>query len=388
MIEFEKKIAPYIEKNKKNSKLNKSQTQEVVSILRQALDDQNFNIDNIINVLLELHYSVTTEFFKEAFNTLGESRKLCIIDKFVRAEKIIKNTNNFGINRFLFIINELLQTKENEEYIHMLLKACAKKAYGDDGGLKSGKLLAEVCFKHTQDKIYSLDFSKWEEEDLRKLLAWLDKAVAHTSDATIIDAHNKFVEKYKLPINKKVTVVTFPKTEDGSDKPHQCLSKPKIEPQEKIFSLIKELHDEAFKMLEERLKIKGELDEVKDKLAKVTDEKQNIALKLSDAQVKIEQLQEVIKIKEEELLDAKRAIADLDERLKKSFNSDNIRYNQELSSLKNDLAKRLKPDYQDFIKLRAKEPTAEYYAAILDVVENVFHTLRKKGIDLNQENEV
>ena len=389
------KIGLYIEKNKKNSKLNKTEVSEVVTLLKEVLDRNNSSIDDVINILLELHYSVTEEFFRNVFVTLNEQVKNDLISKFLSADKIVKNASNFGINRTLIIVNELLQTTGNDEYIHTVLKASAKKAYGKDGGQKAGELLCKICFKKSKGKLFLLDYLEWQETELRNFSVWLDNAITHTTDAEIIANYYAFVEKYNLPKSKKTDVmnVSIPKTDVNTTmKPQKTEidnTAPKKEHREKITILVSELELEADRIVNERLKLSKEIEEIKSKLEQLNKDKVGLEMQLSEANIKNSLMQEQIGIKDKEIIDSEKKIAEMNERLEYAYKADKRAENQELTSLKNDIIKELKLDYEAFKKLSSKEPEQYhlYYEGLMGVVENIFDSLRRKGIVINNENE-
>ena len=75
-------------------------------------------------------------------------------------------------------------------------------------------------------------------------------------------------------------------------------------------------------------------------------------------------------------------ILDLQARLKASFDADDANAKHAVQALKSQLEKRLRLDYADFLLLQKKEPSAEYYEAALFVMERVFATLKRNGIEL------
>lgn len=83
---------------------------EVVILLETVLAEDNAVVDEVINILGELHYAVTLEFFKKAFTVLDGPVKIDFITRYLLSDKIVKNSSNFGLTRNLVIVNELLQT--------------------------------------------------------------------------------------------------------------------------------------------------------------------------------------------------------------------------------------------------------------------------------------
>lgn len=389
---FRNKLSLYIEKNKKSG-LNNTEISEVVILLKTALADDNSVVDEIIYVLGELHYAITAEFFKNAFVTLDEQAKTDFIVKFLRTDKIVKNSSNFGMTRNLVIVNALLQTTENDEFIHIILRVCAGKAYGKDGGKKAGELLSNICFNNSHDKLFLLDYSKWQESQLRDFSAWIDKAITIKTDARVSAAYKALVEKHNLPKLKETEVVipSVPETEENTSrailKAEAEKANHKKDPMDKIVVLVSDLQSEVSKIINERLKLSKTIEEAYGKLDQANKDNEGLLKQLSEARTKNDQLQDVIRMRERQIIDGETKFNEIDDRLKNAFKADKSQKNQELTSLKNDLVKRLKLDYQDYKTLASKEPTPQYYEALVGVIESLFDTLRRKGIIINAENE-
>lgn len=396
MENFKEKIEYYIEKNKKNSKLNKSETAEVVLALKTELVEGRITTDEAIGTLLNLHYSVTAEFIKNAFDKLDDQIKMEFVNKFLSTKKVVKNSNNFGITRCLVVINELLKTTENNELIHVILKVCAKRAYGKDGGQKAADLLAKICFKDTKSKLFLLDYSGWQETELRNLAFWIYNAIVKISDKQIIADYGTFVEKYNLPKSKKIhidnsqnpradinnTTETIAKTEEED-------TRPEIEFETEIEILVSNLQRGIEKTLNNRFELLSqELEQIKTGLEQLNKNRQSVVSQLMETSNKNLLLQEQLNIKDKQLMAVEKKMAEMDERLQYAYNADRRAEYQELSALKNDLIKELRLDYDAFQKLASKEPDQYhiYYEGLVGVIENIFDSLRRKGIIIKNVN--
>ena len=187
MDDLKEEIELLKDKSKKNSKLNKNETAEAVTDLSLLLTEDKSNLDYVVDTLVELNYAVTEVFFESIFPTLEEQCKTDIINQFLLNEKIKKNAANFGINRGLIIINALLGTGNNDKHLHNILKFCAKRAYGKDSYQKAGELLFKTCFKKTEKKLFLVDYSTWQESELRTLSAWIEVAISKTKVKSITE---------------------------------------------------------------------------------------------------------------------------------------------------------------------------------------------------------
>lgn len=390
---FRSKINLYIEKNKKSKKLNNAEIGEVVVLLETVLAEDNSVVDEVINVLGELHYAVTLEFFKKVFTVLDGPVKTDLIKRYLLSDKIVKNSSNFGLTRNLVIVNELLQTTGNDEFTHMILKFCSKKAYGKDAGQKAGELLSKICFSSTKENLFSLDYSTWKETEIQDFSIWLNRAMTVNKDEGVSVAYKAWIEKHNLSKGKEVEVAVNPSVPEAVDnattrpslRAETANPNPKNDQREKIHILVSDLQSEVSKIINERLKLTKTIEEIREELEQAIKDKEGLLLQLSEVRTRNDQLQDEIRIKERRIIDGETKYKEIDDRLKNAFKADKSQQNQELTSLKYDLAKRLKLEYQDYKTLASKEPDTQYYEALVGVLESIFDTLRRKGIIINNE---
>ena len=422
MDNFKEKIGRYIDICKKNSKLNKTEISEIVELLKVGLAEGDIAVDGAIDILLEIHYAATTEFIKSAFIDFDSEMKSNFVSKFLHSDKIIKNANNFGIARSLVIINSLLQTGGNEEFIHMLLKVNAKKAYGKDGGRKAGEQLTKICLDDTKTKLFLLDYSAWEETELRNLSAWINNAISFTQNQDILGGYYQSLKKYNLPVMKKneaeksniqsvesltpsasskndENVKNSPESnikqaalKDGLGEESQTglnkeNAKLKKESHEKILSLAGQLQAEADRMVKEKYRQSDEIVDLKSKLEQANKEKEKLLAQISEANSRNEGLRDQLKTNEIRLQDAEKKMLDMSERLEYAYKADKRSDNQELTALKNGLVNQLKIHYEDYRKYAKKERAeySSYYEGLVGVIEDIFDSLRRKGIVVNNE---
>lgn len=409
MENFKEKISGYIEINKKNSKLNKTDVSDVGKLIKTGLAKGCITIDDAINLLLVFHYSVTSTFVNNVFIDFIDEMKADFISRFMSADKIVKNANHYGITRCLIIVNSLLQIGGNDEYIHMLLKFSAKRAYGKGGGQKAGELLMKFCLNDTKSKLFLLDFSTWEETELRNLSVWLNNAISHTKNQEIIGGYLKFLEKYNLTVLnnagieengvqnvESISKVTSHKNNGGTAanslaKIEQNTvtgnSMSKKESREKIITLVSQLQSEADRVVKEKMKLSDELTELKSKLEQLNKDKEELLEQVSEINNRNNQLEQQNRNNEIKIHDAEKKIAEMNERLEYAYRADKRAENQEVLALKNDIVRQLRLDYEAFKKLSSKDSAQYhmYYEGLVGIVENIFDSLRRKGIIINNE---
>lgn len=326
MESFNVKISRYIEKNKKSS-LSKTDITEVLSLLKELLNDDSASANIVIDTLLNLHYSITAEFFKTIFNNLEKKVKTDLVSNHLEHDKIYKKTSNFSITRNFVIVSELLQTSGNDEYIHKILKTTAEGDYDKDKAEKVGEFLAKFCFSESKGKLFSLDYSTWEKAQLEKFLSWINNAIKYTTDDRINASCYDFIKKHSLIGTKGLTTT---KDYISNVKKKDLI----LNDKEKVIALIDSLKAEISKILKEKARLSKEIKEARLKLVIAEKEKEALFLQLSEAQNINMRLQNEIEIRDRKIKDAEIEIIELDNRLRNAFNADKLRQNQELVSLK------------------------------------------------------
>jgi uncharacterized protein YoxC len=390
MSSFKEKMNEYVERNKKNSRLVKTEIDEVCALIRTGFVDGSALIDDIVELLLNLNPAVTSHFAKEIFLNLSHETRVEFVSEFLSSEKIVKNAAHFGVGRCILLVNELLGIPGAEELVHVILKASAKKAYGKDGGQKAGEILYRLCLKSTRARLLSLDYSQWSETELINLSTWLESAMVHIDDEDVIASYRAFVDKYSLPHNSRVfrevqpiSSLVLPTSASANE------ASIIAEGVHKIDLMIHSLQSEVNGILHEKATLSKEVEEVRSKLDYVIKENERLTSQLFELRENNSQLQEQIRMREMEVSTAREKISEMNERLEYAYKADKRAENQELVALKNDLARFLKLDYEAFKKLSAKEPPEYniYYEGLVGVIENVFDSLRRKGIVFNEVNE-
>lgn len=390
MENYKEEIAVFIEKNKKNSKLNKSEVAEVLLIFEELLSKGDLFVKNVVHTLISLHYSLTEEFFQTVFLTLDAQQKNNLIVEFMRDNKILKNHAQFGLNRTLVVINALLETEGHDELIHSLLKFGAKKAYGKDCYQKAAELLRKICFSKTKEKLLLLDFSSWNETELINLSDWVQNAITEQTEATIVEAFDFFAKRNNLPERKQSNAV-YVHIGQPAQKPYSFGAEAKEHTKhgghqkEKLLDLVSRIEFEAKSLINEEIRLKKEIEEIKNQLVQTKKEKEDLTLKLSEERDKNDKLVSQLRKKQIDLSHAENKISEIEDRLINSFNADKIQQQQELMLLRHSLEKALKHEHEDFCLLAQKEPSPQYYNALLGVIENIFDTLRRNGIVLKKE---
>ncbi len=98
---------------------------------------------------------------------------------------------------------------------------------------------------------------------------------------------------------------------------------------------------------------------------------------MTKEQLRIQELENQLQKKDER-------INDLEERLKLSFKADKINKNQELITLKTDIAQALRLQYDDFEEFNEEPCNKDNYEVLKVTLKQIFRTLKRYGVKLGE----
>ncbi len=152
---------------------------------------------------------------------------------------------------------------------------------------------------------------------------------------------------------------------------------------EKYISELKKLYNNAFIKNNAFSSLECNLAEEKRKLYTANQTINQINIELKNLQEKYYILEQK-SIKQDSIIAKKNEeITDLSTRLQNAFSVDNIKQNQELISLKNNISNSLKLQYSDYTDLISDEMNEDTYQIYKITLKQVFKTLERFGIDFN-----
>ena len=158
----------------------------------------------------------------------------------------------------------------------------------------------------------------------------------------LLNAHNDFLDRYNLPKSKKTEMDKETGTEanGGSNrKPQKENDKSSTLPKEKIIRLINDIQLEASNLLQT-------VEASKSTIEKLNNEKMELDKRILNLVSTNNQLKAEIEEHLQKISDNENKINELNVRLMNAFDADKAQQNFELISLKNDLVRRLKIDYE------------------------------------------
>ena len=346
MEEIRQQLDEYIAKSKKNSRLSQNDCNDVIKLLiKESSSTEDFNgwCNETVHVLNELHYEVTEAFFNNKFlMALDDEHRAKLITTFFRSEKIVQNASNFGAKR-------------------LELAAAA---------LEKRKLFDLALKLRDAAEMYSKNKTSKAPDKERSNVA--DKTQSNENLISIPEQDASTLETQEPDTQKP--------NQTETDTPEQFKPKQKLSRKEIISKAIGTLQSEFSKTIKENLQLSVDVERlsavVKSKEMEAERQEQRITDLIEQSNHHHNQLQ----AKDREISDCHKKISDLDERLKKAYQTDSMNINNEIVALKTGLNKDLQMEYDAFISLRSKSCSEECYEALTYLIDDIFGILKRKGI--------
>lgn len=371
------------ELKEKGSKIGINDTDKAAKIIYDIYVKNNDKTE-LIESLLSFNYKIIGSFVAKYLVMIDEKEEilnLIFINKKYK-EKITYLA--------LSIITKCLNGVNTESIaIKTLLNICTEITLTD----KYNKIFGENMYKIMTESSYRLlscDFSNLSLNENKKIYRCFQECLHQNKDQYLTEKVNiwsgKYISETEEPNN--VVVISEKKEDKKLNEVKNHLDKDKgknidenIIAFEKLNKLLVDSNNEIDKLfnkvfiknqtlikLEEALNLKNnELNE------KIEENKLNYK-RVLELEYEMNKLKATMKEKEEENID-------LRERLKLSFSADEISKNQEIVTLKNNISKSIRLQYDDFIENSSAECTEDNYEALKVIINQVFRALKKYGIE-------
>ena len=150
-----------------------------------------------------------------------------------------------------------------------------------------------------------------------------------------------------------------------------------------ILQTLQSARKEASLLVAELSRENGTIQNLRTAKRDLEAEKRDLENELREKKNFLEQSYEELEAKsrQNEILNAQ--VNDLDERLKRSLQLDEISKNQDLLLLKSSLSDALKRQYKDYMENREEPCTEENYAAFKTSLEHIFRALKRLDIQID-----
>ena len=333
----------------KNSKVSNSNKKEIAQLLTERFQTEH-DYEDLINWLFKSHYSVAQVFFEK--NIFNDDEAAAFAKALENSETLRKKGQSHYFCRFWIICAIFMKQKIADETVAEI--AYITVDYGQ-GKKQSEKKYAVTLIEEFKRRIVD-----------RNLFA----AFIKLPDAVTNDYHKKTLSKFISYISK---TDTNKNTESSRNTPQPKVQEVDNKTQEAVNN-----PQQSFDLNQIGQKLTEQLDRlisVNDTIASVKlAESKNAQDKIFSAEMEKTQL-------ERRLADSEEKVAEIDNRLKQVYETDNAIRDQELQTLKKNVADALKMEYADF-KDSDDTVNEDNFMANYASLDRIFRILIRFGFEL------
>jgi len=366
-------------KDKGDSNISRESAAEALKTLFLENNDPK----KVVEYLMRLHYSISQAFLEEFCESATDEQITELAEALLNDEQF-KNgskSNNIMYPKGLSAVLALASKEKYQSAFLILLKilSTSEKSDGFSDGCVNNfkKLIVEknglpfILNLFEQMTNNAIACKEFEQQRLTRFLKTIENmAVTTTKEDVSVVAQNSESIKISATETGKFIDVSFPLESNPAAKPDSLDMVYKIEKtQQYILNYVRGLVEDR-KSINALTVILAQRDEELKLLRDVVSEKERRIVSLASE----------VAAKDSQLSEAKRQVDDLTERLRTSFQMDEISRSQELITLKNDISEALRLDYADFVKSKDSSYNEDLFEAYRSTLTRIFKLLRRFGI--------
>lgn len=369
-------------------KINNTESKEIVNLLYDIYT-KNKDIEMLVDYFYKTYYKISGLFVNTYYFKLTMEEKKALIEGFIKDKKFKENFSNGSILKG-FALLESISVKDIEDINNItLIKNLATLAG------RNKKFNPSTCKRFLEflnkrnDSFFKLNFTSLSKDEMRTIFRFI---CATIPDVTKVS----YGEKIQAWADKNAFIMPKPKEDekksDITEKLEETESKTEAkvvsnttEQLEKAKALTRTLvmaNQEAQKLFDNFINKNVTILSLQNLLIQKDMEIEDLTEKLNEKtdsivglKQQINQMVEILKIHDN-------TIAELNERLKRAYDSDALRENQEIAAIKSGIASSVKLPYEDFMEHKDEVCNEDNYDAIKVNLNQVFRTLKRFGIEL------
>ncbi|MCK4260831.1 MAG: hypothetical protein KAX49_17775 [Halanaerobiales bacterium] len=380
---------------KKKSRIGKSDSLEAAKLIYQIYCS-NQDCEMLVKYLYDFYYKVAGIFVSKYYFEVSVEERTQIIQSFLKNKKFYNNQSGASLYRGFAILAGIICKEIADDNVLPIINNLTKIAEKNNAfNATSCKIFADFL-NLTYDKFFDLDFSSLLDNELRRLFRYISSTI---SDISTISYGNKiqvWAEKYSFIFPKQTIVdnvedkeisIALNKTEKISKTSESTVLTntvkfAELDSTKELIKTLKSANQEAQKLFDSIFNKNNIIQNFQEKLNAKEKQMNLLKIEIQNKNAKITSLNGQLNKVETELADREMKISDLIERLKISFNADDISKKQELITLKNDIATAVKLQYEDFIEIKNESYNEDNHEALKGMLNQVFRTLKRYGIEL------
>lgn len=346
----------------KNSKASNSNRDEIARLLTERFQEKH-DYEDLIYWLFKSHYSVAQVFFKK--NIFNNDEAAAFVKTLDKSEPLRKKGQNHYFSRLWIICAIFMKQNIAEENV------------------------AEIAY-------ITIDYGQGQKQSEKKYSVTLvdefkRRIVDQSLFATFIKLPNAATNDYhKKTLSKFISYISRTETSKTTDC-SQDTSQPKVQVVDTITQKTVSDPQQNFDLKQFGQKLIEQID----RLVSVNDAIASVKLAVVDRDKEIVQLKQELKAAqdktfsvemekarlEKHLADSEEKVSELDNRLKQVYETDNAIRDQELQTLKKNVADALKMEYADF-KDSDDTVNEDNFMANYASLDRIFRILIRFGFEL------
>lgn len=395
---MEKIIERINELLKKKSKIGNADSLEAANLIYQ-LYCSNKDCEILVNYLYDFYYKISGIFINKYYFQVSEGEKTEIIQSFLKSKKFYENQSGASLFRGFSILTEIISKDIKDTNIITIINSLAKIAEKNNIFNQTSCETLLNFLNTTNGKFFDLDLASLSNYEIKRLFRYISTAI---SDISIITYSNKiqaWSDKYSFTFIKKNDVANVSQIElkdTASHKIEKIVEIPtqntmsttntvksvEIESAKEILKILQSTNQEAQKLFDNIFSKNNTIQNIQENLNIKEKEMNLLKVEIENKNIALMSLRGELNKVKVELADREMKISDITERLKASFNADDISKKQELITLKNDIATAVKLQYEDFNEHKNESCNEDNYEALKVTLNQVFRTLKRYGIEL------
>ena len=383
----------------KGSKIGNQQAKDASNLLF-ALYDATHNADQLADYLMKFHLSVCRNFFEGSVSHIPENDIDAIIAALINNSRFKENKSDCALYRGFIIIGITLNTERSYESTVLLLNRLLMIAEKPEGfSPRSLEIFKERAYVDCGVKIFLIDTTPWKEFERRRfqrflitfinsetfdanipeVIAWVESTGARLPRDTSSFSETKYKKESVIDVNPKERNLKISETAHA-EKP---ISSPSLGPANELLKTIKAANQEALDLLVTLTERHGTITTLKQSLTEKEEEIVRLRSDVKDRENQVASLCFTVSQKDNLLREQQTITKDLSDRLKASFQMDDISRSQELITLKKDIAEALRLEYEDFNESKNNSCDDDIFEAYKASLTRIFRTLKRFGISLD-----
>lgn len=380
---------------KRSSKIGIADSAEAVYLIYK-LYSSNKDYEMLVNYLYEFHYKISAIFTKKYYFEISKEERDNIIESFLNCKKFHDNQSGTSLLRGFSILTEIISKDITDNNILKIIKRLCKLAE-KNSGFNHTSCKALLSFLNVVDgKFFDIDLAQLSDCEIRSLYRYVSSTISDINTCPYGSKVQAWLERYSFALPNQNFAAKDKRAEVGFatnkieklaiqptiTEPVESTAKAEADSLKELIRTLKAANEEAQKLFNSIFIKNAILQNLEDKLN--FKEKETISLKgeIENKNAHISVLNDELNKIKTEFSDKDHLIIDLTERLKTSFNADDISKKQELITLKNDIGSAIRLQYEDFNEHKNESCNEDNYEAFKVTLNQVFRTLKRYGIEI------